>query len=476
VQYWAFKAALRQIAIDVHLVANAPSGNVRISDNDFFSTRATRHWEDAAWLGENLENRLVLLEKNGAEALLNDLKEQENSVITVFNERAERWVDLGLFALLYDLPGAPLLARRAADCIVGYGWHKDPYVYDVLASIEQIHQAGAAKTLPLLHKVAPVVDKIRTITDGDDVGSSRSKLVDLIAQICPERLPDCYAHHIRVDEWELAEDVLEAHSKLLDFNEGASRALARTFLERREVMTLSELQTQGRSGAGSAFAEQERFLGGIARSREHHRGTNTEDYARGGAPPDIRKFGPSRFKELVEQVSDANLGYEHRDEALTKWLFYWKDRKKGGEALDSIESFFKDTERTFSAEHVLDDAFLVSLAVQGKKAAYKWLVRAHVVRHGWQSYWTSDKEITRRLEWAAKHYKEKWQDFIRDTSKPEPYWERRDYGFSIGLRYLVRFLLLVDQKALAAKYTSTLVDLLTDEVKDQPLPEIAWLR
>jgi len=36
-------------------------------------------------------------------------------------------------------------------------------------------------------------------------------------------------------------------------------------------------------------------------------------------------------------------------------------------------------------------------------------------------------------------------------------WERRHYGFSIGVRYLVRFLILVNQKKLAARYCETLV-------------------
>jgi hypothetical protein len=61
------------------------------------------------------------------------------------------------------------------------------------------------------------------------------------------------------------------------------------------------------------------------------------------------------------------------------------------------------------------------------RGAYQWLVRAHVVRHGWRNYWTSEEEVVRRLEWAAKHYMSRWRDFIRDTSKPEPFWEKRDY-------------------------------------------------
>ena len=191
-------------------------------------------------------------------------------------------------------------------------------------------------------------------------------------------------------------------------------------------------------------------------------------------PTDIRKFGPSQFSQLVNCVE--NIGYEHRDEALGRWIEHWKEQKKGREALKAVEAFFRDTERTYSAERVLDSAFLVSLAVQGKKEAYKWLVKAHIVRHGWQSYWSSSEETIRRLEWAAKHYKDHWKEFIWDSSKPEAFSEKRGYGFSFGLRYLVRFLILVGQKELATQYAETLVAILIEEVADQPLPEISWLR
>ena len=475
-QYWSFKAALRQIAIDLHLLGSSRDGGPRIAEGDFYSARANPHWEDVAWLGEDLKNRFLLLERKSAEDLLNDLRAKESATITEFNERAERWVELGLFALLYDLPGAPALARRAADCIVGYGFHKDSHIYEVLDSIEQIHQAGMARALPLLRKVAPIVDQIREFTDGDDVGGSRFELIDLVAQICPNKLPDCYAHHISADEWSYAAHVLEAHAKLLDFNDPMSRALAGTFLDRGELLTLSRLLSEGRPGAGDAFSPQERFVGGTPQDHDYERTSSNEDFARRGTPPDVTKFGPSRFNELAKRLSDYTLGYENQNETLTKWIHHWKDRKKGAEALKSVETFFEETERTFAAEGVLDEAFLVSLAVQGEKAAYKWLVRAHMVRHGWQSHWTSSKEINRRLEWAAKYYKDKWRDFIADTSKHEPYWERRHYDFSIGLRYLLRFLILVDQKVLAAKYCATLVDLLVDELTDQPLPEIPWLQ
>ena len=475
-QYWSFKAALGKIALDLHLVSVPVGGSALISAAAFSAARESRHWHDDVWLSKNLENRLLLLETPAAQSLLNDQIEKETITVTAFNERAERWVDLSLFALLYGLPHADVLAKRAADCLVSYGYHKDPYIFDVLDSILQVQGAGVANALSLLKRTAPIVDQIMEFTDGDDIGSARNEVIELVSEICPQQLPDCYAHYIRRDKWELAQDALAAHVKKLDFSNGVSRALSRTLIERKDLMILSELKTNGSPSSGEVFLAQERFVGGIPQSHEHSYGNSSSEHARSEKLPDVSKFKPSQFKKLVEALSSPQLDYNLRNEALTNWLQHWKTKHKGGEALQSIEKYFKETERTYSAEHMLDDAFLVSLSVQGKRAAYKWLVRAHIARHGWQSHWTSSAEVIKRLEWAATYYKDKWQDFIRDTSKPEPFWERRNYGFSLGLKYLVRFLLLVDQKELAAKYTLELVDILVEEVNDQPLPELPWLQ
>lgn len=471
-QYWSFKFALRQISLDLHFVTSAHGQLVPASH--FTAARATRHWQDETWLNENLENRFVLVEKEGAQGLLDSLYEKESRSITTFNERAERWIELALFALLYGLLDATRYVKRATDCLVGYGYHKDTYIYEVLDSIDLLKKADTPKALGLLKKVAPVVDQIMEMTDGDEVRGSRSELIDLIAALCPDKLPDCYAHHIRSDRLSLAEDALEAHCKRLGFDNEVELALARTFLERRDVLVLSAQKSAGAPGAADAFAEQERFLGGVAVSRDFERGGNSNDFARKGKPPDIRKFKPSQFVQLVDRVS--SIGYEHRDETFARWIEYWKEQKKGREALKAVEVFFRNTERTYSAERILDSAFLVSLAVEGKREAYKWLVKAHSVRRGWQSYWSSSEETIKRLEWAATYYKDRWREFIRDSSMPEEFWEKRDYGFSLGLRHLVRFLILVDQKELAARYAATLAAILIEETADQPLPEIPWLR
>jgi hypothetical protein len=75
---------------------------------------------------------------------------------------------------------------------------------------------------------------------------------------------------------------------------------------------------------------------------------------------------------------------------------------------------------------------------------------------------------------VAKHYRSRWAEFIRDTSKQPRYWEKRRNGLTIGTRWLVKFLLLVGESELAVKYAGMLVRITKEEVDDQPLPRAAW--
>ena len=157
-----------------------------------------------------------------------------------------------------------------------------------------------------------------------------------------------------------------------------------------------------------------------------------------------------------------------------KWLRHWKNQGKASRALRSILSYFKTSETTYGAEEILDEAFLVSLAVEGKDAAYPWLVKAHVYRNGWQSYYASETEIMTRIRLTAKHYPARWLQYIKDTSVPPPYYRRRRYSFVLGYEYLVRFLMLVGQVELADKVTDAFVDSFVEEVREQPIPETPW--
>ena len=144
-------------------------------------------------------------------------------------------------------------------------------------------------------------------------------------------------------------------------------------------------------------------------------------------------------------------------------------------ALDSIDQFFASGKSTYNVEDSLDDVYEVSRKLEGKKVAYKWLVRAHINRNGWASYWASEEEVMSRLGVAAKEYGKEWQKFLLDTSVADRYGRPSGGSFAIGQRYLVRFLILAGQVDVAAKVARAFVQCVTEEVADQPIPEAPWL-
>ena len=480
-QYRSLRFALLDIAVDLHCLAVSEDDSKRVTTDELAAARSSPHWLDELFVAKNLEIESKVLSADAAATFLQDLARLQDRTITVLNTRSQAWIDLARLSLVYGLPCLENV-RRAANCIIGYGWRKDTWIFEVLDCITQIHRSKARNVLPWLRLIAPVVDNIEEFTDRDEERHSRSTLIDLAAEVCPEKLPNYYAQHIAQEEWKLAEEVLEAHSKVLDFEDEPGAALVETLVAEEDLTFLESAARDDRPGARRLLARQRRFLGILSRSkreasklgkREETVALPARDQNSRKRAPTPRRFGPGQFAELVKRLN-ARLGYEERDRALARWLRHWIAQHQGIAALNSINEYFLREEYTHPAEGILDSAFLASLKLQGKSAAYKWLVRAQIQRHGWNSFWDSAERIIPRLEWAAKYYTDKWPDFIRDSSEPAAPWERK-FGFTIGAKYLVRFLLLVGQKDSAVRFTETLVAVTAAELSDQPLRPSTWL-
>ena len=477
-QYQAFRHALCEIAVNLHCL-NHPVGKTPVVEfRELAAARESVHWSEEMWISFQLECRLRVLEPEEAERTLCLAVDKQDSSITPFNDRTDTWIELAQFALLYGLQDACRIVRRAADCMVGYGWRKDYWLAEVLDMAGAVHEAGAEDGRFWLEKLVPIVEQAREFTDGydTDYGYFQSSLIDVMAKVCPERLPELYSHCIANNELDYAAKVLSAYCGLADFTDAAGIALARTFIERRDILDLRSLAEDGDEVAELLGNEQVRFLGGLSPERKLPE-NDYEDLAWGGTPPDVGGIRPSQFRVLVEKISDDSLGHKRQEEILKQWLVHWKDKGKGIEAMNSIRSYFEEEENPHTAaESLLDDVFQASLALEGKRKAYEWLVRAHIHRHGWRNWYASEEEVLRRLGWAAEHYPERWADFIRDTSEPAPYWQRRGRDFAIGAEYLVRFLLMVGQKERAADFVDICVRLVAEEVSDQPTMECQWFR
>jgi hypothetical protein len=481
-QYRGLRSAARQIAADLHALKCAVEGPSLVANEAFEMARASMHWTDEGWIASELQERTMLFEPQSVSALIDEMEEAESTHVTQFSERGERWIDMAQLSVLYGYGGVQRFVFRAADCIVGYGWRKDVWIFDVLSAIEAIHETGAADVLPWIETLAPIIDQITTFTDGDETNHAPEELIDLIAKAKPSWLPNLYGYYVTNEEWRLAERTLARILGEVDFSDPAGIALARSLLDHNDLYELEKLDKSGRPNVKEILARQRAFLGikksrGAANSRKSKRASSGahDNLGRRGRPPDVTKFGPDHLDALLKRVGRHTLGYLHREDALLGWLKHWDLMGKGLEAIKAIDAYYDAHENPHNVETLLDEAFNVSLKYEGKARAYVWLVRAHVERRGWSSHWDNDGRVQQRLELAAKHYKKRWSEFIADTSKPARYWARRRNGLTIGTHWLVRYLLLVGQNALAVQYTDAMVRLTKEELNDQPLPSAGWM-
>lgn len=472
-QYRAFKEVLRSIAVDLHFLGLSDPGNTRVPASELNMARLSAHWSDEIWVKLNMGDRIPLLDKDGAEALLTGEAKALSAKVTEFSERSERWTQLAYLALLYEDGRQGEFLAHAAECLVGYGWRKDLHAMEVLDAVVELSAKDPTVTRARVDTLVPIIQAITEFTDGDETNYVRSELIEVVAKVAPERLPSLYNCHLSTDDYSYADECLIELAQVMDLKSPEGAALARTFLDERTLGVLED-RAVNEPAARELLGSQCAFLGRPPKARSEVNATKEglSEREKEAAKVDPTSFGYKDFAAVVEAA--AAVHYESRKGFMVKWLYHWKNQGKASRALRSILSYFETSETTPDAEKILDEAFLISLAVEGKDAAYPWLVKAHIHRNGWQSYYANESEIMTRIRLAAKHYPDRWLQYIRDTSVPAPYYQRRRYSLVVGYKYLVRFLMLVGQVELADKITNAFVASLVEEVREQPIPETPW--
>ena len=473
-QYRAFNEALRLIAVDLHFLGLSDPGKTKVPASELNMARQSDHWSDEIWVTRNVIDRIPLFDKDGAAAILTDEAKALSSKVMEFSERSDRWTKLSDFALIYGNGRQSEFLAHAAECLIGYGWRKDLGAMDILDAVAELSGQDPAITRARLDTLVPIINVITEFTDGDETNYVRSELIEVVAKVAPERLPSLYGHHLASDDYSYADECLMELVKVMDLESLYGAALSRTFLDERTLGILED-RAVNEPAARKLLDCQDAFLGRPSKARCEIKVTKEEEISereKVAAAVDPASFGYKDFAAVAEAATAVH--HRSREEFMVTWLHHWKNQGKASRALRSILTYFEMSETTYGAEEILDEAFLVSLTVEGKDAAYPYLVKAHIHRHGWQSYYASETEIMTRIRLAAKHFPDRWLQYIKDTSVPAPYYRCRRYSFVIGYKHLVRFLMLVGQVEIADKITTAFVDSLAQEVREQPIPETPW--
>lgn len=189
-------------------------------------------------------------------------------------------------------------------------------------------------------------------------------------------------------------------------------------------------------------------------------------------PADFPPPGLTEYRQAV----DATSGYGWQRRAIERWLRHWRREGRGHEALSALQQLLVGDHSSYDIDKAYDLAFTMSLEVEGEQAAFPWLVLAQRHRYGWQRWYTSSEEAEQRLDLAAKHYRDRWSEFVLESSAPIIFRPGERRAIVMGHSRLVSFLLKVGEHGRARQLTATLVDLMISEVEEQPLRVPDWAK
>ena len=478
------RLALRDVAVDLCTIAKGLDASAFIDSNDIESVSESPFWLDELWLEAFTERHLPLHTPDAVQSIFDRVEGLLDAEPTVFYERASTAVKLALFASRYELK---VLGRkglsRAISSLLGYGSHKDLFALEVLESLDLLASQGVPEARRVILNLAGEFEAITEYTDGDETDHVRESYYESIVRHFPERVASCYAHLIRNGEWRYAQALGIAFAETEEVQSEAGQALLETYIVPSEVRMLSEGLSSSRPCTKDALERVQSKIGRNTLTPGEGNGSKSDgsDSSVGIAQtneaeeplPDPQDFPPGMLKGLLDTAKSAAL-YGPSRGLVGEWLQYWTACGRGDEVLDDLDATTSDFGHDHYTDGALDEAFEISLEVQGRSKALNRAQLAHVRNGGWERWYDTSERVKARLRKVAENYPHQWREFIMGTSTPKYNFGATRNGIAVGKSRLVYFLSEVGEHDLALRYALKMAGVFKEELTDQPLRPSEW--
>jgi hypothetical protein len=353
---------------------------------------------------------------------------------------------------------------HAGEYMIAHGYHKDLLFFSVLESIQAYHQhvcavpSGDSAGCVCAHWVSslvPAVSRIRDYTDGDETRYAPAKLAEVLSEISPDALLNCYQWQRRYGGKKDALTTLHAFLTVADLDDPAHRTLAeeatdslsRSILQRRK----RDASRVSRDSPGETDVPSE-FQQKIPPSTPGQEDQPAFNVERPKGLPRPASYPPSRFKDYLQALRRKFMSYDKA--SVKSWIAYWSQK---GRQVEVYHAVMQEIERGRYLE-VYDEMVELASTHYGWEHAYGWLVKAQAESYGWWQYFSSEEDARRRWAMVRERYPERWYDFIRDSLEEAGKRSRGGVALShyMWVR-LIQYLLVVQQPAQAKRLIEVMV-------------------
>ena len=298
------------------------------------------------------------------------------------------------------------LARLAATNLLGYGYHKDGFLFDVLSAIRVAHEGNPAATISRLEKVAPIVRSVDEITDGDETKYLPGELAEVVFALAPDALPPYIRELQNEHEHWVVETFFTDLARTGPLTTPYEKALGTTWVHEEALVALNERAGAGDETAGGVLAAILAYLGRpAAPSRDSDSGSSSPGIRRDAevAPPSIADYPPARVEDYARAVRDSG---QYSDEPLADWTRHWRVEDPDG-LLVALSNYLASYGYPFERQTGKD---VVALALErsGRGAAWTWLVAFHEAMYGWSWHTYRLGDIDWIWKFVANEFAGRW--------------------------------------------------------------------
>nr|WP_299244208.1 NACHT domain-containing protein [uncultured Halomonas sp.] len=408
-----FRRSLHAIAIDLHLLSSR-LGQSPIVDIEEMRRAMNLPWFDADQFRTQYVSCCVKVLSDSAADLF--IRKQLEALEAGVNEetgvRMMACLELCEMALRHNLNVfAANLCRRTWELVLGYSQRKDPLLSDVMDALEYLVPIAPDDTRRLLAEVAPQVHNVLAYTDGKGTRHVLAQADALLAKLHRAALVVKHREHTEAGDWYHAENSLQAFVTTGNSDSPLLNAVMRTGIHLDVVDSLQKAAADGDSNASHLLAEAETYIGADAgQICDPQLGNSATDWK--PFPGEVKTYAVADLPRLLSDLSEH---YGVRRHVLREWYQYWEAQGKGSELIAALETkLLSDECRNDDLDKLLDLAFATKLKLEGKAAAFPYVVQAQLFKGGWMGPMHIERrEVTEaRLKLVAEKYPRRCDEFF----------------------------------------------------------------
>lgn len=421
----AFTDAITDISKDIVYLKYSLDDSVIINEMDYKTIISTPFFKQHDLFNLIMELNIPILEKSVFQMISEKKIKALAESINYFSERSEDYANLTNFNILYKKNSkSKELLKNAIDNFLGYGYHKDTYLFDVLEAIEFCAKADIDQKIidDWVQRIIPIISNIGKCTDGDETNHLPSYLADFLSKYRKDLLFKFYFSQAEKEELYPAQETFKYVIQSLSFSEDVETALASTALDKDSLNKLKE-KAKTIKGAEESLEIIQIHFGEINYKERDY--SSSHDFKE--KKTNYSEITADELEEYLEKIETK----WDLEKYIIGWTKYWLEKNDKKSIYHLIKDIsFQNTDIKSVSGELLDILYPLAYEFDNEEA-FKYLCFAQINNHGWDRYWDK-KKAEKRWAYLKEKYPRRYLEFFKNSVGS-------DFSLSSGIKFFIYF-------------------------------------